>query len=107
MVYDLVIKRRKKYDISEYIWEIIVKLSEEDLFNNIDKIQLYNFLYSNMYKLPSDITKDELYRRIRKIMAIEAMSKIFDGYPEELKLFKKGENDGIYVRCWHYWCYTT
>lgn len=83
-------KRTTRYDLSDSILDIINKLvAEEDKFKNINKTQLYMFLYSNIDILPYDITEDDLYRRIRKVMAIEALSKLFDGYPEELKLFEE------------------
>lgn len=88
--YELLQKRRKRYELSNSILEIINKLAtEEVLFKNINKAQLYEFLYSNIDVLPYEITEDDLYRRIRQIMAIEAMSKLFDGYPEQLKLFEE------------------
>ncbi len=76
--YHLSQKGRKRNNITKYMWEIIIELSKEDLFKNVDKIKLYSFLISKIDVLePYDINKEELYRRIRKIMAIEAMSKIF------------------------------
>lgn len=91
--YELDKKLRKRDKLSNSILEIINKLIvEDDIFKNIDKMQLYEFLYSNIDILPYDIAKEELYRRIRKIIAIEAMSKIFDGNPEQLKLFEARRN---------------
>lgn len=88
--YHLAQKGRKRNNISKNMWKIIIDLSKEDLFKNVDKIKLYNFLFSKIDVLePYDITREELYRRIRKIIAIEAMSRIFDGYPEQLILFEK------------------
>ena len=84
--YHLYQKRRKRNNISGYMWEIIVELSKKDLFKNIDKIKLYESLYSKIDKLePYEISKEELYNRIRKIMAIENMSKIYDDLsPEQI-----------------------
>lgn len=82
--YNLDQKMRKRNNISKYMWEIIVELSKKDLFENIDKIKLYDSLYSKIDILePYEIPKEELYNRIRKIMAVEAMSKIFDGLSPE------------------------
>lgn len=88
--YGLFKKNTKRYELSNSILDIIDKLvAEEDVFKNVNKAQLYRFLFSNIYILPYEITEDDLYRRIRKVMVIEALSKLFDGYPEELKLFEE------------------
>ncbi len=87
---DVFKKNTKRYELSNSILDIINKLvAEEDMFKNINKAQIYKFLFSNIYILPYEITEDDLYRRIRKVMVIEALSKLFDGYPEELKLFEE------------------
>lgn len=82
--YRLSQKSRKRNKISVYMWKIIVELSKKDLFKNVDKVKLYESLYSKIDKLePYEISKEELYSRIRKIMAIENMSKIYDGLSPE------------------------
>lgn len=90
---ELLKKMRKKDKLLNSILKIINELIEEDeTFKKINKKELYEFLYSNIDILPIDITKEELRNRIMKIMAIEVMSKIFDGYPGQLKLFEERRN---------------
>lgn len=85
--YQLNKKMRKREKLLKSISEIINKFSKEDLFKDVDKVQLLTFLNSRMYLLePYDIKKDELSIRLRKIMVTEAMSRILDGLsPEEIK----------------------
>lgn len=86
-------KMRKKEKLLDSISKIINEIIEEDdSFKIINKTELYEFFRSNIDVPPLNITKEDLHNRIMKIMAIEVMSKIFDGYPEQLKLFEERRN---------------
>lgn len=74
---------KRKNNLLKSIIKIVDNLSEEDKFKNVDKARLFKYLNSRLEKLPYDIEKKELNRRIRKIMAVEAMSRILDGLSNE------------------------
>ena len=80
---DLYRQKRKKERTLSSISEIIDKISEEELFKNIDKRKLFEYFSSRLHLIDYNIKKDELYRRIRKIMSIEVMSRIYDGLSPE------------------------
>ena len=80
---DLYRQKRKKEMTLSSISAIIDEISEEELFKNVDKRRLFEYFTSRLYLIDYDIKKDELYRRTRKIMSIEVMSRIYDGLSPE------------------------
>ncbi|HLB70848.1 MAG: hypothetical protein OIN88_00525 [Candidatus Methanoperedens sp.] len=79
-------------ELLRYTSELIDKLSgEEVLFKNINKKKLFQSLSGIVAELPPEqlsISKDELTKRIEKIMAMEVMYGMLDDLtPEQIKDF--------------------
>jgi uncharacterized membrane protein YheB (UPF0754 family) len=86
-------RERKRDELLKQMSELMDKLiTEEDIFKRIDKNKLFKSLSPMLDKLPLErisIPKDELTKRIRKILALEAMFGLLDDLtPEQLEAFE-------------------
>jgi hypothetical protein len=76
------------------ISKIVDKLvREKEIFKNLDKNELIDFLSSLMEKLPPEqrmsVTDDELTDRVEKIMLVEATVEAFkEMSPEQMESFE-------------------
>jgi len=83
---------KQSSELLKSIAELIDKLSREDvIFKNINKRKLFQSLSDMITKLPPEqisISRDELTKRIEKIMAMEVMYGMLDDLtPEQIKDF--------------------
>ncbi len=95
--------KRLKYRIK--ISEIIDKaLNEEDLFKEVDKHKVIKFI-SNMTDKGlinlNEIPDEELLKRIKRILALEAMSHLLEGLsPEQINQFDEASKRRPFFK-WH------
>lgn len=71
-------------------------LTEEELFNTVDKNKILELIKETINKIPENeipLSEEELTKRIRKILALEAMSGILEDLtPEQLEAFESSIN---------------
>ncbi len=92
-------EERLKSDLIKDMMPLVDEIIQEDeIFNDVNRELLYESLPKMLDRLPVEkvpLNKDEMKRRLKKIMALEVMSNLFnDLTPEQLEAFDETVHRG-------------